>query len=129
MSERKRQPKVPADIAILGGPTEDGQGARVLRIREGNLSAGEIRPVKEGEPITHNEVVRLRPIDGEQRVCAVEVLHEPKALAKEQTRDQSKEHTPTAGPARVSSPNYRKNWSTIFAAKRKRRVKADWSVN
>jgi hypothetical protein len=120
MSERKPRPKAPQDIAILSGPTEDGQGARVVRIREGNLSAGEIRPVKEGEPITHNEIVRLRPLDAERRVCEVEVIHAPAALPKEAA---------VSGPARVSTPNYRKNWSTIFATKRKRRSKSDWSMN
>ena len=125
MNDRKQRPKAsrkpPPDIAILGGPTEDGQGAHVVRIREGSVSAGEIRPVKEGETITHNEVLRLRPLDGEQRVCEVEVLHAPKELPKpEQT---------SSGPARVSTPNYRKNWNTIFASKRKRRGKADWTIN
>jgi hypothetical protein len=120
MSESKPPPKVPQDIAILGGPTNDGQGAHLVRIRDGKLSAGEIRPVKEGEPITHNEVVRLRPLDAERRVCEVEVLHAPAALPKE---------TAASGPARVSTANYRKNWSTIFETKRKRRAKSDWSVN
>jgi len=120
MSEPKRQPKPPPDIAILGGPTDDGQGARLLRIRDGQLSAGEIRPVKEGDPITHTEVVRLRPLDAEHRVCEVEVLHAPAALPKLAT---------SSGPARVSTPNYRKNWSAIFETKRKRRPKSDWSVN
>lgn len=144
MSDRKQRPKRPSrraelasgnisgrraelasgkphpDIAILGGPTEDGQGAHVVRIRAGNVSAGEIRPVKDGEPITHNEVVRLRPLDSDQRVCEVEVLHAPPAAKPAQT---------ASGPARVSTPNYRKNWNTIFASKRKRRGKNDWSVN
>jgi hypothetical protein len=128
MSERKAQPKapkapkVPKDVAILGGPTEDGQGAHVLRIRQGSVSAGEIRPVKEGETITNNEVVRLKPLDADQRVCEVEVLHAPQALPKPVPA--------SSGPARVSTPNYRKNWHTIFAGKRKRGAKADdWSLN
>ena len=122
MSDRKQQPKAQKDIAILGGPTDDGQGARVLRIREGSLSAGEIRPVREGEPITHNEVVRLRPLDESQRVCEVEVLHEPKQLARS--------NPSSPGPARVSTASYRKNWNTVFASKRKRRTKQDdWSIN
>jgi hypothetical protein len=119
MSPSKPRTK-PKDLAILGGPTEDGLGARIVRIRDGNLSAGEIRPVKEGEPVTHNELVRLRPLDAEQRVCEVEVLHAPQA---------SNSDTPISRRARVSTASYRKNWSAIFEAKHKRRNKTEWSVN
>jgi hypothetical protein len=132
------------DIAILSGPTEDGQGARVLRIRQGTVSAGEIRPVKEGEPITHNEVVRLHPIDADQRVCEVEVLHDPALPDGQDGKLETHEHdgssaqrdaevAPKAAThprrARVSTPTYRKNWSAIFEQKGKRGSKTDWSVN
>ncbi|HEX4352751.1 MAG TPA: hypothetical protein VHZ95_07560 [Polyangiales bacterium] len=119
MAETKPRAK-PKDIAIVGGPTEDGQGARILRIRDGNLTAGEIRPVKEGEPITEREVVRLRPLDEERRICEVEVLHAPPSLPKN-------EDTPRR--ARVSNASYRKNWDAIFDQKRKRRGKEDYEMN
>jgi hypothetical protein len=138
MSEPKTPKPKPRskDIAILSGPTEDGQGARVLRIRQGTVSAGEIRPVKEGEAITHNEVVRLHPIDADQRVCEVEVLHDP-ALPRDKQDNAPNAREAEAAPktatssrrARVSTPNYRKNWSTIFEQKGKRGSKTDWSVN
>jgi hypothetical protein len=130
MSETKRpkarhpEPKT-ADIAIVGGPTEDGQGAHVLRIRDGNLSAGELRPLREGEPITHSEVVRLHPMDGQRRVCEVEVLHAP---AQEKTPKPQQTQEPQRR-ARVSTPSYRKNWSAVFEQKKKRSPKDDWSVN
>ena len=76
-----RPAKSVQDFAILGGPTEDGQGAHVLRVREGALSAGEIRPVREGEPVTHRELVRLHPIDAERGVCRVETVHAPEEAA------------------------------------------------
>lgn len=104
------------DFAILGGPTDDGQGAHLLRFREGTVSAGEIRPVREGESITHREVVRLHPLDEDKRVCRVETLHEPPALAPEPRPSR---------PARVSNDRYRKNWDAIFDNKRKR----DFSLN
>ena len=69
--------EAPKDIAILHGPTEDGQGARVLRFKEGNVYAGEVRPVREGQSIGHQELVRLRPLDPDVPVCEVEVLHAP----------------------------------------------------
>lgn len=120
MSDAKPRRKQPEDIAILGGPTEDGQGAHLLRFREGSITAGEIRPVKEGEPINHSEVVRLRPLDGENRICAVETLHEP-AKAPAENADKP------GRPARVATERYRKNYDAIFDAKGK--GKKTWSVN
>jgi hypothetical protein len=147
MTEPKR-PRVAKDIAILNGPTDDGHGARVVRIREGEVSAGEIRPVRQGESINHSEVVRLRPLDREQRVCEIEVLHAPNAdanahdPAKAQAKgeaaqagqaaqagtDALRRRNQTPGPVRVSNPTYRKNWSAIFDSKGKS-DEPDWSVN
>jgi hypothetical protein len=112
MTEPKRAPKdAPKDIAILSGPTEDGQGAKVVRIREGgNVSAGEIRPVREGEPLNQSELVRLHPLDPQKRVCAVEVLHAPHP--PEEPAAQGRKAS--SGPARVSNAKYRQNWNVIF---------------
>ncbi|HKU39233.1 MAG TPA: hypothetical protein VJR89_13825 [Polyangiales bacterium] len=107
--------KPPPDFAIVGGPTEDGQGAHLLRFREGSVTAGEIRPVREGEPITHKELVRLHPLDEERRICRVETLHEPPPEPQ------------SSGPARVSNERYRKNWDRIFDSEGTR--KKDWDVN
>lgn len=109
--------KQEADFAILGGPTEDGQGAHLLRFREGTISAGEIRPVQEGESVTHRELVRLHPVDEEKRVCRVETLHAPALPAEPRSR-----------PARVSNERYRKNWDAIFGSDGDERGR-DWSVN
>jgi len=118
-AEPERSKDAEPDIAILGGPTEDGQGAHLLRLREGTLSTGEIRPVREGEPVTHRELVRLHPLDEDKRVCRVETLHappEPPTTATERPRR----------PARVSNARYRKNWDAIFDSDGK---KGDWSLN
>jgi len=123
MSESK--PSAPKDIAILSGPTEDGQGAKVLRIREGDVSAGEIRPVRDGEPINQSELVRLHPLDAGQRVCAVEVLHAP----AEQAQAEGKRKPGSAGPARVSNAKYRQNWSAIFERDGNQKGDSDWSLN
>lgn len=103
---RARKPKPAPDFAILGGPTEDGEGTHLVRIRDGEISAGEIRPVKEGEPVTHRELVRLHPLDEEKRVVRVETLHAP-----QQAEARSR-------PARVSNARYRKNYDAIFDSKR-----------
>lgn len=131
MTDTKQTPK---DIAILSGPTEDGQGARVVRIRDGGeVSAGEIRPVREGEPIHQSELVRLHPLDANKRVCAVEVLHAPAgAPATDQARqakpDAEPESKRSAGPVRVSNAKYRQNWNVIFGSK-DNTSDGDWSLN
>ncbi|HKP59784.1 MAG TPA: hypothetical protein VJV78_23835 [Polyangiales bacterium] len=145
---RKRKDEKPSDFAILGGPTEDGQGAHLLRFREGSVSAGEIRPVREGEPVTHKELVRLHPMDVERRICRVETLHEPPpeaaAATAEKTsrpdgRDPAAERSSrpegrdpaaerSSRPVRVSNERYRKNWDKIFDSKGTR-PKPDWDVN
>jgi hypothetical protein len=116
---KPRRPKPPQDVAILHGPTEDGEGARVLRLKRGTLYAGEVRPVREGQPIEQHEVVRLRPLHEHSPVCEVEVVHEP-AGAQRKSRSQ--------GPARVANDTYRKNWNTIFGGQKTKR-RNDWSVN
>jgi hypothetical protein len=131
MTDTKQPPK---DIAILSGPTEDGQGARVVRIREGgDVSAGEIRPVRDGEPINQSELVRLHPLDAQKRVCAVEVLHAPAGSAsgdKAEKAEQAEEpkRASGAGPVRVSNAKYRQNWSVIFGGSDKSKD-GDWSLN
>jgi len=110
------------DFAILGGPTEDGEGTHLVRFRAGGVSAGEIRPVKEGEPVTHRELVRLHPVDAERRVMRVETLHAP-----EPTPERSEVARPSR-PARVSNERYRRNYDAIFESKRSKEDD-DWSVN
>jgi hypothetical protein len=120
-AKRKRKPR---DLAILQGPTEDGKGARVLRLKDGALSAGEIRPAREGEPIAGRELVRLKPLSEDAAVCEVEVLHAPAgdAPAPSLPGDGAKAGP---GPAQVATDTYRKNWSAVFGGKRKR----DYSLN
>lgn len=110
MKKKRTRPlprPVPQDIAILHGPTEDGEGARVLRLKGGELYAGEVRPVREGQPVNDAELVRLRPLDEHTPVCEVEVLHAP------ETREKG------SGPARVATDSYRRNWNTVFGGSRK----------
>src|SRR5262245_46487697 len=63
------------DVALLYAPTDDGHGARVIRARDGALEAGEVRPVRDGQPINHGELVRLSPRSDAPCVCDVETLH------------------------------------------------------
>lgn len=114
-------PKKAKDIALVHGPTEDGEGAKILRYRDGELSAGEVRPLREGQSIHDRELVRLKPVAGGP-VCEVEVVHT--------TADRSRQGS---GPARVSNDAYRRNWSQVFsrpkASAKGRRKKAEPDLN
>ena len=92
------------DVLIVGGPSEGGEGFRVLRKRDDTIQIGELRSMKEGQPI-HGEVVKLRPREESERVFDVEVL----VPAPENTGARH-------GPAQVATSTYRENWDAIFGA-------------
>jgi hypothetical protein len=135
MSDAKPRRKKQHDYAILGGPTEDGQGAELVRIRGNDVTVGEIRPAREGEPITHSELVRLHPVDAERRICRIEVLHAPEehaspalddASARSDAGVKSRGSDAPSRPARVATDRYRKNWDAIFDKRVRRKT---WDVN
>jgi hypothetical protein len=97
-------PPAPFDVVLVHGPTEDGGGARIVRARPGKLEAGEIRPVREGQPIHSGEIITLKPREGMPRVCDVNVLHQV---------DAPKDVRGT-GPAQVATRAYRDSWERIF---------------
>jgi hypothetical protein len=94
--------KRPVDVMLLHSPTDDGEGARVLRVKDDSLSVGEVRPVREGEPMNARELVRLRPRDGTPRVCDVETLYEPPRKS---------------GPPKVATRRFREGWDAIFGTR------------
>ena len=57
---------------------------------------------------------RLKPLHEGAPVCEVEVLHAPERPAR------PADAKPVQGPARVSTDSYRKGWSAVFGAKKKR---------
>lgn len=115
---RRTRRKPVKDVALLAGPTEDGEGARVLRLREGTLSAGELRPLREGQDVRAQELVRLHALGEHPQAFEVEVVQAP-------TRDAAER---PAGPARVSNRDYRRNWDRVFGA-RSPRASSDYTVN
>lgn len=121
MAKPSKPPRrLPDDIAVLHGPTEDGEGARMLRLRKGELFAGEVRPAREGQPIDHHEVVRLKPLGDlgtQARLCEVEVVHSPRAAAPAKDAPQGR----SQGPVRVATERYRRNWGQVFGASRAHR--------
>ena len=94
------------DVLMMHGATDDGGGAKVLRARPGRLDAGEVRPLKEGHPIS-GEVVRLERRKDAPALFDVHVEHEVKA-AKAQV-----------GPAQVATEAYRESWERIFGSRKK----------
>jgi hypothetical protein len=94
------------DVLFLHSPTEDGEGIRVVRAREDRVEAGELRAMKEGQPLVAGEVVNLTPRPEQPRVCDVKVVAKvtpPKAAAPA-----------PKGPAQVATRAYRESWERIF---------------
>jgi hypothetical protein len=108
------------DVAVLGGETEDGEGRRVLRLRPDGASIGELRPLKEGRPITGGEIVSLTPREQTPWVCDVGVEHRlPPRTGAEAAKDKAGEPAEARlpGPAKVATPAYRESWERIFGAR------------
>jgi hypothetical protein len=102
VSDSPEPPAPGEDVAILCGPTEDDQGQRLIRLREGELQAGELRPARPGMPLLGRELVRLRPRK-DPRICDVDVVHPAEAPPRDRV-----------GPAQVATDRYRDNWERIF---------------
>ena len=111
MSEDKER-----DIVFLHSPTEDGDGMRVVRARNGTLETGEVRAVAEGKPL-RGEIVSLRPREGSPRVCDVKVEYSP-APPSPTERAGDGQSEAGKGPAQVATERYRDNWEAIFGGPR-----------
>jgi hypothetical protein len=104
----------PVDVLYVHKPCESGEGYRVLRQRGERLEVGEIRSMREGQPI-HGQVVRLTPRQESDRLFDVDVLVDsPKSLSR-------------GGPPQVASDRYRRNWETIFGDRGSKRAKDEAS--
>lgn len=107
------------DVVLLHSPTESGDGVRVIRKREDTIELGELRPMREGQPI-HGEVVRLtqREEHGLLFDCEVMVPRPAQKPAQKGAATEQKTQAPRAlahkGPARVTSDAYRGGWDAIF---------------
>ena len=107
MDEKDQAPaKKEDDVVFVHSSTESGDGLRVLRKRGEALEVGELRGIREGQPI-HGDVVKLTPREGQERVFDVEVLLKAPA---------PRPGPPRAGPAQVATAAYRTNWESIFGS-------------
>ncbi|HEY8089653.1 MAG TPA: hypothetical protein VIF09_17455 [Polyangiaceae bacterium] len=93
------------DVVMLAGKTEDGGGTKVVRARPGRVEAGEVRPVKDGQPIVAGEMVHLEPRKDAPALFDVHVVHEAKPTGAK---------TVHHGPAQVATDDYRDSWERTF---------------
>ena len=119
-----------ADMALIHGVTEDGEGLRVIRRRGETLEAGALRPLREGRPI-QGELVKLRPRPEFPLLCDVDVElpmralpsapaaegrgHAPELPGSESIERAQAPERSGRGPAQVASELYRQNWDAIWA--------------
>jgi hypothetical protein len=104
------------DVVLVHGATGDGEGARVLRARPGHIEAGEVRPIREGQPLSPGgEVVRLVERSGAPCVYDVKVDYQVPAAAPTAERSAS-------GPPQVSTRAYRESWDRTFAPTSRRQL-------
>jgi hypothetical protein len=116
-------PKRKKDLLLVKGPTDDGAGVHVVRARPERLELGTMRPLQEGRPID-GEVVRVNPhpecpflyevetefsTQSSEASAATTTAEEPKPPA-------AKASAPArgAGPPKVASEAYRRNWDAIW---------------
>jgi hypothetical protein len=112
MSDDDAPPKPNADfdVMMIRGPTEDGQGVRVLRARPGRLDAGEVSPLRDGKPLVGGEIVRLEPRSEAPGVYDVHV----EDIRSSPPVGESKALQPRKGPAQIATAAYHAGWLSTF---------------
>jgi hypothetical protein len=102
------------DVVLMHGATGDGEGARVLRARPGQVEAGEVRPLREGQSLAPGgEVVRL--VERTDTPCVYDVKVDYKVPAPA----PAPAARAASGPPQVSTQAYRESWDRTFAAPRR----------
>jgi hypothetical protein len=96
------------DVVLIHGATGDGQGARVLRARPGHVETGELRPLRQGQPLASGgEVVRL--VERPDAPCLYDVKVDYKVPEAPAVSAR-----PAHGPAQVATRAYRDSWERTF---------------
>ena len=108
------------DVVLVHGATGDGEGARVLRARPGHIEAGEVRPIRDGQPLMPGgEVVRLVERTGTPCVYDVKVDYQVPSQVQAATAAPSPAARSASGPPQVSTQAYRESWDRTFAPARR----------
>src|SRR5579863_2308221 len=91
------------DLALVFGPSADGEGVNILRRRAGSaaVEAGTLRPLRDGRAIM-GEVVHLQ-----QR-------QEAPFLFDCETDEELSTPRAEGGPPQVASDEYRRGWDAIW---------------
>ncbi len=115
MSEK---PEGSSDVLLVSGPAPDGNGAQVLRQRDGKVELGLLRPVVSGQALT-GELVRLSqrpelPVLFDVHVEATAPIAERPGRTDDPGAAPARGH---AGPAKVSSDTFRAGWDAIWGAR------------
>lgn len=126
MSESGDGERDDGDVVLLHSPTESGDGIRVVRKRQDTIELGELRPMREGQPI-HGDVVRLTPREESALLFDCEVVVPSPSRQDPQENKPSAAAAPAAlpekaapaavahkGPPRVTTDAYRGGWDAIF---------------
>jgi hypothetical protein len=110
--ERDREEGDGFDVVLLRGKTADGEGASVIRMRPGQLEAGEVRPLKEGRPLQGGgQVVRLASRPGIPNLYDVNVQYEAPSI-----KGVDAAALPAGGPPQVATSAYRESWDRTFGS-------------
>ena len=108
--------KAAHDVVLIGSRTEDGQGVRALRSRPGRVELAELRPAKEGQPLNAGELVSLRQRKEHPALWDVDVQYNGREDSNTAYGDSSH-----AGPPRVATDRYRRNWDSVFGGPSRRK--------
>lgn len=100
-SDKAKGKKKPDDVALLLGKSDDGELLALRAPEEAQLQLMRLRPLKDGEAVTGQEILQLKPRPKTPRICDVDVIYRPEPEAH-------------GGPARVSSERYRRGWERLF---------------
>ena len=123
MSKRKK------DLLLVKGPTDDGGGVHVVRARPERLELGTMRPLQEGRPID-GEVVRVNPhpqcpflyeVETEFSTRPSETPSATTAEGAKAPAEKPSDPVRAAGPPKVASEAYRRNWDAIWNRQSRRR--------
>jgi len=103
-------------VLYVHSPTESGGGYHVIRQREERIEVGELRPMREGMPLS-GELVKLIPRAESDRLFDVDVLYATEKRSED------------GGPAQVATDSYRRNWDKIFGGSPAPRKERDSDLN
>jgi hypothetical protein len=122
-------PKRKKDLLLVKGPTDDGAGVHVIRARQERLELGTMRPLQDGRPID-GEVVKVNPhpewpflyeVETEFSTAPSEAPAPPDAEQSSAPPRKPSAPTRSAGPPKVATEAYRRNWDAIWNRQSRRR--------